>query len=136
MLHDGNLVGYMDAFPISHQDFDLMAVGEEEVKINPQGPSDVSSDSSFYIASVAVSPKYITLVDLFLRKAVRFYSAAYPEKRWTRICGLAETPNGLALARRLGMTRLAGATAEFYAVGAEDVPKMSPNLRRYWRRLF
>ena len=135
MIHDGELVGYMDAFPISRQDFDLLAIGEEEAAISPQSAAEVSSDSVFYIASVAISPKYVTLVDSFLRRAVRYYSNTYRADRWTKICALAETPNGLALAQRLGMTNLPGASAALYAIKLEDLPAMSPHLRRYWRRL-
>ncbi len=134
--HNGECVGYIDAFPISRADFTSLSTGAAETSIEPQRHGEAKEESLFYFASVVVSPRYSTVVDLFLRKSLRFYQSRYSMRPWTRICALAETANGKNLALRMGFSKVRGATVPMFEIQAHQVAAMTPRLARYWKRLF
>jgi hypothetical protein len=137
MFHEGTLVGYVDAFPISDADYRSLLRGGEERLITPVRETDVDATMSFYIASLVMDEKWGAMLSSLLKKAVHFYSSAYPDKPWTRLCAIGYSPAGRSLLEAKEMRVVIGdsVAVQMYSLDAAMLPGLRKVNRRFWQRL-
>lgn len=133
MVSRENIVGYIDAFPISDEHYDHLLAAKDERQITPQGVHAAGPESSFYIASIVVAPDHRGNVLRFIEKALRFYGKAYPNKAWKRICALAYTANGVKWVERKGMLRVRN--TEMWHIDRQNLSTLREGNRAFWRPL-
>jgi hypothetical protein len=133
MLCGTEVVGYIDAFPISDQDYRLLLREGDEKTITPETPHSAGVESSFYIASVVVEPSHRAKVRSFINKAFSFYRASYPSQPWRRICAIAYTPNGEKWIKQKGMCEVG--QADMWYIDRDMLTTLSPENGMFWRRL-
>lgn len=134
LFYAGELVGYIDAFPISANHYSHLIQGKNEKDILPESKDQLTPRSSFYIASFVVLPQHCNHVLKFVQKAVLFYDAHYPHKIWDKICAFAYTPKGLAWCKTKGMTQ-AAINTDIWLIDRETIPFLSTKNRNFWGKL-
>ncbi|MBI3658954.1 toll/interleukin-1 receptor domain-containing protein [Candidatus Acetothermia bacterium] len=134
MLCDSVVVGYIDAFPITEDDYRHLLAGKDEQLITPQA---VGRQLSFYIASIVIAKHHRGNTLRFLHKASRFYEKAYPEKLWGRVCAIAYTPNGLRWVTKKGMFKVENSNnSNMWCIDRHSLPNLGDENRAFWRPLF
>lgn len=92
MFSDGELVGYVDAFPISAADYQHLLADRPEQLITPLRDEEVDNTCSFYIASVVIEKGWGGLLPTLLKRALSFYRDSYQTKVWVRVCAIGYSP--------------------------------------------
>ena len=138
MLSESAVVGYVDAFPISDADYRFLLAGGEERLMTPLTEREVDSTTSFYIASLVVDVGWGFKLPTLLKKALTFYSSAYPNKPWTRLCAIGYSAAGQSLlqAKEMRVVPSSLDTVDMYTVEANQVGNMKEASRRFWQKLF
>lgn len=137
MLFDSELVGYVDAFPISAADYQSLLNGAEEHLITPLQDEAVDNTCSFYIASVVIEHECGGLLPALIKRAVTFYSRSYNNKTWSRVCAIAYSPQGRTLLERKGAQLLLGNHVEerMFIVDCSMLNRLSKSNRALWSKL-
>lgn len=137
MICEGNVVAYVDAFPISEGDYQSLLAGGEERLITPLRDTDVDPTTSFYIASLVVDQGWGARLPGLLKQATTFYAGAYPNKTWRRVCAIGYSAAGQTLLEAKEMRAVLGAApaVHLYSLEPAMLPGLSKGNRRFWQRL-
>jgi hypothetical protein len=136
MESEGKLVGYLDAFPISENDYQFLLADGQERLITPLGEEAVTPASSFYIASVVVDEGWGGRLAYLLKRAMTFYCETYPTKSWQRVCAIGYSPAGRALLEQKDMRLAAEAVkVQMYVVDRALLPRLAKLNRNFWQKL-
>jgi hypothetical protein len=137
MLSEGDLVGYIDAFPISEKDYQfLLTKGERKERlITPLRPEAVDDTCSFYVASVVVAREWGGHLRSLLTRAIAFYCGSYPKKLWVRVCAIAYSEQGLKMLEKREARRVPDVKVKMYAVDRQTLPSLSRRNRALWSKL-
>jgi hypothetical protein len=136
MLSEGELVGYLDAFPISAADYRFLLEGGKERKITPLRADAIDADSSFYVASVVVAESWGGRLPALLKRGATAYGSRYADKAWRRVCAIGYSPEGRKLLERKEMKLVTGdgIRARMYALERADLAGLSRVNRVLWLR--
>jgi hypothetical protein len=137
MLLDGELVGYVDAFPISAADYQSLLDGAEEHHITPLKNEAVDNTCSFYIASVVIEHECGGLLPALIKRAVSFYCRSYNNKTWSRVCAIAYSPQGRTLLEKKQAQLLLGDNVEdrMFVVDRNMLIGLNKSNRALWSKL-
>lgn len=137
MFSDGELVGYVDAFPISAADYIHLLAGRPEQLITPLRDEEVDNTCFFYIASVVIEERWGGLLPALLKRAVSFYSNSYRTKVWARVCAIAYSPAGRALLELKGaqLYRDEPSKVEMFTINRSMLASLSRTNRALWSKL-
>lgn len=135
MVHNGQVVGYVDAFPISSGDYQSLLAGKPEYEMTPQRPEQVNESSSLYIASYVIKAGFEAYSLRLIYRAFRRYRSVYTNKCWERVCAEGFTPRGKALLEAWGMKRAEGDRRDVYIVDRPLLAHLSPGNRERWQSL-
>lgn len=137
MVSDGELVGYVDAFPISAGDFQHLVDGLPEYLITPLRDHEVDDTCSFYIASVVIEEGWGGLLPALLKRTLSFYSNCYSNKAWTRVCAIAYSAAGRALLELKGaqLYRAQSSKVDMFTIDRNMLPGLSRPNRALWSKL-
>jgi hypothetical protein len=137
MLSDGELVGYIDAFPIRLADYQSLLAGGEERRIRPLRSDAVDATCSFYIASVVIAEAWGGHLPGLLRRAMTFYGASYPNKVWARVCAVGYSPEGRTMLERREAQPVAAddVKVRMYTVDRTLLPRLGKGNRAFWSKL-
>jgi hypothetical protein len=133
MLHNGQVVGYIDAFPVSEGDYQRLMRGQDERRISPLPCSAVDEHSSFYIASLVIDPRHRGRILVFLAKAFSHYANAYRHKPWKRICAVAYTAKGTEWVKMRGMDQVD--ETDMWYVNRELISRLNKKNQDFWQRI-
>ena len=134
MLHNDQIVGYMDAFPVSEKDYERLTRGQDERRILPLPVAAVDQRSSFYIASLVIEPRHRGRILVFLAKTFRHYASAYPHKPWQRVCAVAYTAKGTEWVKVRGMDQVED--TDMWYVNPDLIPRLNKKNQDFWQRMF
>jgi hypothetical protein len=137
MVSEGDLVGYVDAFPITAADHDALLAGGREQDVTPLRAEAVDATCSFYIASVVIEEAWGGLLPACLKNAVTFYSQSYGNKAWCRVCAVGYSPEGRTLLEMKQARRVHGRDdkVQMYTVDRSMLPGLSRSNRAVWSKL-
>lgn len=137
MQSEGELVGYVDAFPITAADYEFLLAGGRENLITPLKEDAVDATSCFYIASVVIAEAWGGLLPALIKRAVAFYGRSYGRKDWSRICAIGYSPEGRVLLEKKGAQPLDGHNirVQMYIIDRTMLPKLRYANTRLWSKL-
>lgn len=137
MLSEGELVGYVDAFPISDRDYQALLAGGEEQLVTPLREDAVEATCSFYIASVVIAEGLGGRLPALLKYALKSYSRYYPQKTWSRVCAMGYSPEGRTLLEKKEMQLVVGddVKVQMYAIDRRTLPLIGKTNRALWQKL-
>jgi hypothetical protein len=137
MLSDGELVGYVDAFPISGPDYEYLLAGGKEHLITPLREDAVEPTSSFYIASVVIAEGWGGRLPALLKCAMKSYSGYYTQKAWCRVCAIGYSREGRTLLEKKEMQPVVGdqVKIEMYTIDRRTVLSARKVNRALWQKL-
>lgn len=133
LFFENDLVGYIDAFPISNSSYKLLTAGYDERKISPQNLSQINTESTFYIASFVVSREHCGHVLSFISEAFKFYVLTYPHKVWSKVSALAYTPKGLEWCKCKGMFQVG--ESDFWYIDRDSLNLLTQKNKQFWENL-
>ena len=134
LFFKGNLVGYLDVFPIDKNDYRHLLDGKDERLITPLKPENVSDTSSLYIASFVVDKEHCAYVVTFVNKALKFYNQVYRVKNWSKVCAFAYTPKGHNWCVCKGMVQIDDTDVWFIDRGT--LALLSKKNKVFWNNFF
>jgi hypothetical protein len=136
MLSEGELVGYVDAFPISGPDYEHLLAGGEERLITPLREDAVEPTCSFYIASVVIAEGWGGRLPALLNCAIKSYSGYYPQKAWCRVCAIGYSPGGRTLLEKKEMQPVVrdNVKIQMYTIDRRTLLSRKAN-RALWQKL-